>query len=400
MDKPFFEFQGYAFTREETIAGAAILLAILLILMLFLAWRRAERRAGVDDEREARIEELLRTQEELKGRLSTVAEVFGSRQSDFVRSVNERLDGLGQRIGQSLNETTLSTHQNLRSLAERLAVIDKAQQNITQLSSQVVQLQQILANKQTRGAFGQARMEAIIQDGLPQGSYVFQATLSNGTRPDCLVLFPNGAARLVVDAKFPLEAWNAIRASAGPEAQRAAETQFRRDTQKHILDIAERYLIPGETQDTAFMFVPSESIFAEIHERFEDVVQRAHRARVVIVSPSLLMLSVQVLMSLLRDARMREQAHVIQEEVAKLMDDVGRLDERVRKLALHFGQANKDIDEILVSSKKVTARGGRIQAVELGEADAAPPQPAVERPAKRAANDRLPELPFRSVEEM
>src|SRR5690606_35664813 len=223
-----------------------------------------------------------------------------------------------------------------------------AQNNIQALAGQVVQLQQILSNKQTRGAFGQSRMEAIVADGLPHGAYEFQATLSNGSRPDCLIRMPNGAPSLVIDAKFPLEAWNAIRAASesegGMEARRAAESAFRRDVEVHIKAIAEKYLIPGETQDTAFMFVPSESIFAEIHENFEALVQKAHRARVVIVSPSLLMLSIQVIQAVLKDARMREQAHLIQAEVAKLMQDVSRLDDRVRKLQAHFLQANKDID--------------------------------------------------------
>ncbi len=203
----------------------------------------------------------------------------------------------------------------------------------------------------------------------------------------------------MIDAKFPLEGWNAIRAAETPEALKAAESQFRRDTTKHVQDIAERYLVTGETQDTAFMFVPSESIFFDIHEHYEDIVQRAHRTRVVIVSPSLLMLSIQVVMSLLRDARMREQAHIIQQEVAKLMDDVGRLDDRVRKLDVHFKQANKDIDDILVSSRKITGRGEKIAAVEVanGEASAEAP-PAAARPAAEPRG--AAQLPFSAFEEV
>src|SRR4029079_6225412 len=150
-----------------------------------------------------------------------------------------------------------------------------------------------------------------------------------------------------------------------PEMARIAETQFRRDTIKHVQDIADRYLAIGETQDTAFMFVPSESIFFDIHERFEDIVQRAHRSRVVLVSPSLLMLSIQGVMSLLRDVRMREQAHIIQQEVVKLVEDVARLDDRVRKLQLHFNQANKDVEDILVSARTVTGRSARMRTVGL-----------------------------------
>jgi DNA recombination protein RmuC len=177
---------------------------------------------------------------------------------------------------------------------------------------------------------------------------------------------PNDTPSLVIDAKFPLEAWNAIRAAEGDAAQKFAAQSFRRDVEIHVRDIADKYLIRGETQDTAFMFVPSESVFAEIHENFETLVQRAHRARVVIVSPSLLMLSIQVLQAILKDARMREQAHLIQGEVVRLMEDVSRLDERVRKLQSHFGQATKDIDDILVSSSKVTKRGQKIEALEFG----------------------------------
>jgi DNA recombination protein RmuC len=322
-----------------------------------------------------------------------------------VRGLTERLDGFGHRVGQSMTDTAKTTHESLAKLGERLAVIDKAQQTITTLSGQVVELQHILANKQTRGAFGQARMEAIVRDGLPMNAYEFQATLSNNTRPDCVIRFPGGPS-LVVDAKFPLEAWNGIRAAGTPEQVKAAETQFRRDTTKHIQDIADRYFIAGETQDTAFMFVPSESIFADIHERFEDIVQRAHRARIVIVSPSLLMLSIQVVTSLLRDQRMKEQAHLIQEEVGKMMDDVSRLDERVKRLQTHFAQANKDVDEILISTRRVTGRGGRIAQVEFngtggeranGAGKAAQPAAAKAQPRPR---NGPPELPFNGFEEI
>ena len=360
-------------TLGHVLAGAGLLFALLMVGLVAALWRsagaRAEAAAEAADharDMEARMATILQTQAEMQGRLGAVADVFGSRQAELTQSIGQRLDAMTGRIGQTMTEQTRSTHESLARLQERLAVIDTAQNNIQSLAGQVVQLQAILSNKQTRGAFGQSRMEAIVADGLPPNAYEFQATLSNGSRPDCLVKMPNDTPALVVDAKFPLEAWNAIRAADGPEARKGAAQAFRRDIEVHIRDIADKYLIQGETQDTAFMFVPSESVFAEIHEGFEALVQRAHRARIVIVSPSLLMLSIQVIQSILKDARMREQAHLIQGEVVRLMEDVSRLDERVRKLQGHFGQASKDIDDILVSSAKVTKRGQKIEALEFG----------------------------------
>jgi DNA recombination protein RmuC len=216
---------------------------------------------------------------------------------------------------------------------------------------------------------------------------------------------PNGAPSLAIDAKFPLEAWNAIRAADGADLQKVASQAFRRDIEIHVRDISEKYLIQGETQDTAFMFVPSESVFAEIHENFEAIVHKAHRARVVIVSPSLLMLSIQVIQAILKDARMREQAHLIQGEVIRLMEDVARVDERVRKLQVHFGQSAKDIDDILVSTSKVTKRGQKIEALEFGaqpDGDAGP-NGASRPPAKvdtgaRVADSKTGQLRLRVVE--
>ena len=358
------------------IAGAALLVALFLIL---LSMRRAGRvRAGMEMEAarreaaaEARLAELLRAQAEMHGRLAAMSDVFGKRQTELNQTINQRLDGLTQRLGTTITEQTRSTHENLRHLQERLAVIDAAQNNIQSLAKDVVGLQAILSNKQTRGAFGQSRMETIVADALPMGAYAFQSTLSNGMRPDCTIRMPNGSPPLVIDAKFPLEAWNAIRDAQTPEERKLAGQAFRRDIEVHIRDISAKYLIAGETQDMAFLFVPSESIFAEIHEHYEAIVQKAHRLRVVIVSPSLLMLSIQVIQAVLKDQRMREQAHLIQGEVVHLMEDLMRLDERTRKLQGHFLAAQKDVDMILTSADKLTRRGARIEALEFQAGSAA-----------------------------
>lgn len=406
LSLPIIQLGATTITLGQLLAFGALLFAALLVAMVVALWRSANARAAAaaeaaDNARdaEARMAEILRSQAEMQGRMGAIAEVFGSRQAELTQSIGQRLDAMSGRLGQTISEQTRATHENLARLQERLATIDSAQGNIQALAGQVVQLQAILSNKQTRGAFGQSRMEAIVADGLPMGSYEFQATLSNGSRPDCLVKMPNDAPSLVIDAKFPLEAWNAIRAAETAETQKAAAQAFRRDVEVHIRDIADKYLLQGETQDTAFMFVPSESVFAEIHENFEALVQRAHRARIVIVSPSLLMLSIQVIQAILKDARMREQAHVIQGEVIRLMEDVSRLDERVRKLQTHFGQASKDIDDILVSSTKVTKRGQKIEALEFGGGTADEADEKTGTSTARTAASKTGQLRLRVVED-
>ncbi|MBB2675814.1 UNVERIFIED_ORG: DNA recombination protein RmuC [Rhizobium esperanzae] len=385
------------------LAGGVLAALILLVIVLFLraAGLRREQAEEADlraRESAMRMAELLKIQAEMQGRITAMAEVFGARQSELNQSINQRLDGMSQRMSSTITEQTKSTHENLQRLQERLAVIDAAQNNIQTLAKDVVGLQAILSNKQTRGAFGQSRMETIVADGLPMGAYAFQQTLSNGSRPDCTIRMPNGAPPLVIDAKFPLEAWNAIRDAGSPEAGKLAGQQFRRDMEIHIRDIAEKYLIQGETQDTAFLFVPSESIFAELHENFEPVVQKAHRARIVIVSPSLLMLSIQVIQAVLKDQRMRAQAHLIQGEVAALMHDLGRLDERVRKLQGHFAMAQKDIDMVVTSADKLTRRGAKIEALEFEAGGDTRPARDDEAPAK-SVESRTGLLKLRVVDE-
>jgi DNA recombination protein RmuC len=375
---PVFELNNHVITLGQSLLGLAIAVLLLVVLLTLALGRSNRARAQVNAEAaaratqaEARLADILKAQSEMQGRMGTMAEVFGARQAELNQAISQRLDGMTQRIGSTLTDQTRATHKNLTQLQERLAAIDTAQSNIQSLARDVVGLQAILSNKQTRGAFGQSRMETIIQDGLPMGAFSFQPTLSNGTRPDCTVKMPNGAPDLVIDAKFPLEAWNAMREAQaealGDQALQAAQQRFRRDMEVHIRDISEKYLIAGETQDTAFLFVPSESIFAEIHETSETIVQRAQRARVVIVSPSLLMLSIQVIQAILKDARMREQAHLIQGEVVRLMEDLSRLDDRTRKLQAHFSMAQKDVDLILTSSDKLTKRGSRIEALEFAQ---------------------------------
>lgn len=354
--------------------------ALVVLVFAFSVWAalrtshgRAVAEAAAQErarEAEARMAELVASQNELTGRMQTMSEFFNNRQSDLMKQVNEKLDGVSGKVSQSISETRERTHKSLSELQERLAVIDRAQNNITSLAGQVVELQNILSNKQTRGAFGEGRMQQIVRDGLPLGTYEFQCTLSNSSRPDCIIHMPNDTPPLVIDAKFPLESWNAIRNAESAEIGKQAVRAFRRDVEVHIRAISEKYLLKGETQDTAFMFVPSESIFAEIHENFENLVQKAHKARVVIVSPSLLMLSIQVMQSVLKDVRMREQAHLIQREIVTLMEDVGRLDDRVRKLDTHFRQAQKDVGDILISSEKVTKRGSRITDLEFENPEA------------------------------
>ena len=302
---------------------------------------------------------------ELGARVQQMGELLGKAQLQLQTTVNDRLDAVTQRLGQSLQTSTQYTVENLQKLNERLAVIDNAQKNLTELTSQVTSLRDVLSNKQARGAFGQGRMESIVQDGLPKGHYEFQHTLKNGKRPDCVVFLPDQRP-LVIDAKFPLEAVTALREGKTDDERKLAAQRVRQDVTKHIVDIAEKYLIPGETQDIALMFVPSESVYAELHDGFDDIVQKAYRAQVMLVSPTLLMLAIQVIQQIQKDARMREAADSIRAEVGVMMKDVKLLGERVRKLQQHFNQSNEDVRQVLISIEKIERRSDRIAQVEFG----------------------------------
>src|SRR5574337_1865755 len=278
---PLFIVSGVPIRPQDALLAALAALALLLLITLVALIRSGkarQRERDIADERqeaiEARFSALAQAGSELHGRIGAMAEQLGARQSDLARIVSDRLDSVQARLGAGLENHAQSTGENLGKLNERLAVIDAAQSRLSEMTREVVSLKSILADKQARGAFGQGRMEAIVRDGLPAGAYEFQFTLSNRARPDCVIRLAGDPRPLAVDAKFPLEGFTALSAARGEEAKKSAEGRVRADIGKHVKDIAERYLLPGETQDVALMFVPSEAIYSDLVEHFDDLVQK------------------------------------------------------------------------------------------------------------------------------
>ncbi len=347
------------------LAGAVLALGLGLIFV----YRRGERVLGEAAYGGAALESLTREQRELAGRVSQLAESTAEAQTRLSKTLEDRLDKVSERMGASLEQTATKAAKTMTELQSRLAVIDEAQKNITELSGQVVGLQDILANKQARGTFGEVQLNDLVRNALPPSAYEFQATLANGRRADCLIRLPNPPGPIVVDAKFPLESYRALR-DAGDEAARvAAARAFTQDIQKHVNDIAERYILPGETAESALMFLPSEAVYAELHASFPNVVERSYRSRVWIVSPTTLMATLNTVRAVLKDARMREQAGLIQKEVFGLLQDVRRLDDRIGKLQRHFDQAADDIRQARISTEKITRKAERIDEARLADVD-------------------------------
>ncbi|MBE6451966.1 MAG: DNA recombination protein RmuC [Alphaproteobacteria bacterium] len=323
-------------------------------------------------------ENLLQGQAELAGRISQLAEYSVQEQNKIAVAINEQRLGMLKIIDEKLLEVTKSvgeglqqnankTSETLTDLRERLAKIDVAQQKISSLSEQVVSLQEVLSNKQARGAFGEIQLNDLVSSILPPNAYEFQVVLSNTKRADCVLRLPNPPGTIVIDAKFPLESYHALRNASGEREKIEAERFFRASVLKHIKDISEKYIINGETAESALMFLPSEAIYAELHANFTDVVENSYRAKVWIVSPTTLMATLNTVRAVLKDARMREQAGVIQKEVGTLIEDINRLDGRIDNLARHFKQANEDVEGIKISAGKIGRRIQKIEDIELGE---------------------------------
>jgi len=379
--------------------AVAIGLVALVALILMGRNRRqsqaAERRLA---ELAVSTSGLTQAQAEVLGQIKAMAEATATLQSAMTGTLNERLDAVSGQMQQSLQTSAVKTAESLGELRKHLSKIDEAQRNITELSGQVVNLQDLLANKQARGAFGEVQLNDIVRNMLPPSAFDLQKTLGNGTRPDCLLRLPNPPGSIAVDAKFPLESYQALRKAENDADRLTAARKFKADMQKHIRDIAGRYIVPGETAESAIMFIPSEAVYAEIHGSLTEVVDESHRLRVWIVSPTTMWALLNTVRAVLKDVQMREQADVIQAEVGLLLQDATRLDDRVSALERHFGQTVDDVRKIRISTDKVMRRGERIGELQLEAKDPeaekdgtnelpfSPPGPSESAEAKPASN--------------
>ena len=363
----------------SSLAGSNLGLVLIILLLILLAgnlffwvWGKYKK------ERDSLSELLLKSQAELAGRLSQLSEYNAQEQNKIAAAINEqkmavlkimdeKLLAVTKSVGEGLQQTTAKTTETLTDLRERLAKIDVAQQKISSLSEQVVSLQEVLSNKQARGAFGEIQLNDLVTNILPPNAYEFQAILSNGKRADCELKLPNPPGTIVIDAKFPLESYSALRAASSDREKVEANRFFRASVLKHIKDISEKYIVSGETAESALMFLPSEAVYAELHANFTDVVEVSYRAKVWIVSPTTLMATLNTVRAVLKDAKMREQAGIIQKEVGILVEDISRLDSRIDNLSKHFKMANEDVEGIKISSSKIGRRIQKIEALELGE---------------------------------
>jgi DNA recombination protein RmuC len=364
--------QSYAWNDPEVLVLGGLVAGLLGFLILIL--RTATRSASAAEPlaREvawlsSRIQQIGDGQQQLAGGLHHVSEAQAVSQTAMLQVMEQRLAEVQRQMTEALHGTSTRTARSLGELQTRLETIDKAQANIEKLSGNVLSLQDILSNKQTRGAFGEIQLHDIVQKALPKDAYTMQATLGNGKRADCLIHLPNPPGPIVIDAKFPLEAYEAIRRADTPRGVQEAAQAMRTAVRTHIRAIAEKYIVEGETADGALMFLPSEAVYAELHANFPDLVREGFAVKVWIVSPTTCMATLNTMRAVLKDARMREQAGAIRKELALLYGDVERLGTRVESLDRHFGQAAKDIEDIKVSSEKAGKRARRLDNFDFEE---------------------------------
>ncbi|MFG6590195.1 DNA recombination protein RmuC [Sulfitobacter sp. 1A12157] len=392
-------FDGTTLTLSDPVTLAALAgggLLLLIVILLIMAVRAAGRSARVAAPLAQQmrvlgghVQQLGQGQEQLRGGLQMVSDTQSNTQAQMMQTMEARLayvqqqmqDRLAdnaarsarslaemqQRMTETLHGSSKRTTTSLAQLQERLASIDKAQDNITKLSGDVLSLQDILSNKQTRGSFGEIQLRDIVSKALPSDSYSLQATLSNGKRPDCLIHLPNPPGPIVIDSKFPLEAYEALRRAKTEAETRAAAQQMKVAVRVHLNAIADKYILEGETAEGALMFLPSEAVYAELHANFSELVREGFEKRVWIVSPTTCMATLNTMRAILKDARMREQAGAIRKELGNLNKDVERLATRVGNLDRHFSQARRDVEEIKVSSEKAAKRAGRLHNFDFEE---------------------------------
>lgn len=362
----------YAWNDQAVLIAGGIALALILVLLLTLRAAASSARMAGPILRQMewmtnRVQSLSEGQERLAGGLHHVSEAAAVSQSSMLKLMEQRLADVQRQMTEALHGTSTRTARSLGELQQRLETIDRAQANIEKLSGNVLSLQDILSNKQTRGAFGEIQLNDIVLKALPSDAFTMQATLSNGRRADCLIHLPNPPGPIVIDAKFPLEAYEALRRAENAAQLAEAQRNLRTAVRTHIRAISEKYILEGETADGALMFLPSEAVYAELHANFPDVVREGFAAKVWIVSPTTCMATLNTMRAVLKDARMREQAGAIRKELALLYADVERLGTRVENLDRHFGQAQRDVEEIKISTEKATKRARRLDNFDFEE---------------------------------
>ncbi len=352
----------------------------LAALQIAQTERLAETRATVTGQfgqfQTAMLEKLIEQgraeQSLLQDTLKGMTAHFNERVQQLSQTVDGRLNEISGKVAERLDEGFKKTNETFTSVMTRLAVIDEAQKKIEGLASNVVSLQEILGDKRSRGAFGEVQLEALVRNSLPPDAYAFQHTLKSGARADCVLILPEPTGTVCVDSKFPLENYSRMFDDSLPPPERdAARRQFKMDVKKHVDDIAAKYIVEGETSDGAVMFLPAEAVFAEIHAYHPDLVEHAQKKRVWLTSPTTLMAVLNTARAVIRDSETRRMAHVIKDELGKLAKDFARFDERMKKLASHIEQANKDVSEVRISSDKISRRFQQIERVELEHPDTA-----------------------------
>ncbi len=363
----------------------ALVVVLLLISVARAAGRSAQATAPLTSQMEylnQRVQVLGDGQQQLVGGLTHVSESQASQQSNMLKLMEARLTAVQEQMNVNLQTSSKNTALSLGELQQRLVTIDKAQDNIQKLSGSVLSLQDILANKQTRGAFGEIQLQEIVSKALPSDAYTWQATLSNGKRADCLIHLPNPPGPIVIDSKFPLEAYEALRKATSDWDKNEAVKLMRVSVKSHIKAIADKYILDGETADGALMFLPSEAVYAELHSNFPELVREGFEAHVWIVSPTTCMATLNTMRAILKDARMREQAGAIRSALRHLHRDVELVVERVEKLNTHFGQARKDIEGISTAAERAGKRAHKLdnfdfEEVEVVETVAASKKPQI-----------------------
>ncbi len=364
-----------------------IILMVVLVVLVGMVWAgvmRLQSRDQMQGEQRSRelerVEEIMRLLEkELREDVDKVRQrvdeslersgrQLGERFKELVESNERRLGEISGRVEERLEKGFEKTNTVFGDVIKRLAEIDKAQAQISELSGSVGSLNEILADKRSRGAFGEVQLIGLVKNMMPPNSYAEQHTFENGVRADCVLFMPEPTGTLCVDSKFPLESYQRmVDGELGEAERKQAETQFRIDIKKHIKDIAEKYIISGTTAEGAVMFIPAEAVFAEIHARFPDLVEVSHKARVWLASPTTMMAVLTTARAVLKDAATRKQVHIIQDHLVALSGDFGRFQQRMDKLAKHIDLANKDVGEVHTSAKKITSRFTKIEQVELDE---------------------------------